>query len=227
MASKIGPSTAQRETFSGQCHQCCCRVCSVVRRAGVVVTAGCHHSKMEGRQQDRRTKKKGAMNKEGEPGGGRRARARERVRWEMERKKKGKRLITERCKVTPWLIDLDQLPATWIKLASYSQQTFLLLSKLKYVMYALVITVPNLGINTLFHYEFTWLSQNLTEFNQIYFWRCRSDQNIVWYGILHAILIFSSLLDWNLKEEEYFLLTFHKLLDSSLLKLLLCINFTS
>lgn len=54
-----------------------------------------------------------------------------------------------------------------------------------------------------------------------------ADQNIVWYGILHAILIFSSLLDWNLKEEEYFLLTFHKLLDSSLLKLLLCINFTS
>lgn len=142
-------------------------------------------------------------------------------------KKKGKQLITERCKVTPWLIDLDQLPATWIKLASYSQQTFLLLSKLKYVMYALVITVPNLGINTLFHYEFTWLSQNLTEFNQINFLRCRSDQNIVWYGILHAILIFSSLLDWNLKEEEYFLLTFHKLLDSSLLKLLLCINFTS
>lgn len=46
-------------------------------------------------------KKKGAVNKEGEPGGGRRARARERVRWEMERKKKGKRLITERCKVTP------------------------------------------------------------------------------------------------------------------------------
>lgn len=118
--------------------------------------------------------------------------------------KKGKRLITERCKVTPWLIDLDQLPATWIKLASYSQQTFLLLSKLKYVMYALVITVPNLGINTLFHYEFTWLSQNLTEFNQINFWRCRSDQNIVWYGILHAILIFSSLPDWNLKEEKIF-----------------------
>lgn len=119
-------------------------------------------------------------------------------------KKKGKRLITERCKVTPWLLDLDQLPATWIKLASYSQQTLLLLSKLKYVMYALVITVPNLGINTLFHYEFIWLSQNLTEFNQINFCRCRSDQNIVWYGILHAILIFSSLLGWNLKEEEYF-----------------------
>lgn len=126
-------------------------------------------------------KKKGAVNKEGEPGGERRARARERVRWEMERKKKGKRLITERCKVTPWLIDLDQLPATWIKLASYSQQTFLLLSKLKYVMYALVITVPNLGINTLFHYEFTWLSQNLTEFNQINFWRCRSEHCLIWY----------------------------------------------
>lgn len=204
MASKIGPSTAQRETFSGQCHQCCCRVCSVVRRAGVVMTAGCHHSKMEGRQQDRRTKKKRSSEQRRWAGRWEESKGQRKSTLRNGTEKKGKRLITERCKVTPWLIDLDQLPATWIKLASYSQQTFLLLSKLKYVMYALVITVPNLGINTLFHYEFTWLSHNLTEFNQINFWRCRSDQNIVWYGILHAILIFSSLLDWNLKEEKIF-----------------------
>lgn len=69
----------------------------------MVVTAGCHHSKSKGRQQDRREKR---LNKENESGGGRRVRAGGRGVREMERKRgkwfqEKQRRITDRCKVTP------------------------------------------------------------------------------------------------------------------------------